>query len=133
MVFHSILVQITNYGDIPTIVLMLVFHFLSVLFFTLFQTMFSPGNLNSSAGSSQKRKSLAMSWKVLRFTLLKKTRSRKLWGGEKQFQTNKVFSWLSAQPLATIYNLTILSKIFAEAKSFFVTCSISSCMKDISS
>ena len=52
MVFHSFLVQITNYGDIHTIVFMLVFHFLSVLFFTFFQTMFSPGNLNSSAGSS---------------------------------------------------------------------------------
>ena len=33
MLFHSILVQIRNYGDIHTIVLMLVFHFLSVSFF----------------------------------------------------------------------------------------------------
>ena len=36
MLFHSILVQIRNYGDIHTIVLMLVFHFLSVLSFTFF-------------------------------------------------------------------------------------------------
>ena len=36
-----------------------------------------------------------MSWKVLRFTLLEKTRSRKLWGGEKQLETNKFSSWLS--------------------------------------
>ena len=34
MVFQSFLMQVTNYGNIHTIVLMLVFYFLTMLFFT---------------------------------------------------------------------------------------------------
>ena len=37
MVFQSFLMQFTNYGNIHTIVLMLVFYFLTVLFFTFFK------------------------------------------------------------------------------------------------
>ena len=83
MLFHSILVQIRNYGDIHTIVLMLVFHFLSVLSFTFFSNYVFTWELELVGRVFVKAEVLGNVVEGVKIHLVEKDKEPKIMGGRK--------------------------------------------------
>ena len=83
MLFHSILVQIRNYGDIHTIVLMLVLHFVSVLFFTFFSNIVFTWELELVGRVFVKAEVLGNVVEGVKIHLVEKDKEPKIMGGRK--------------------------------------------------